>query len=143
MKKTTKIAFMVLVASMTGVLGQQLVHGEEIDIGGGLILNDQQVIFIIIIGAVAGLTRAFLGYEKSPNDFDRLLFAKTVIQMVLIAIPAALAYVLALPELNAVGYVFAFFTIAGISDFVRTGQKKTIPSNATEDEINRILNGGD
>jgi hypothetical protein len=139
MKKTTKVALMILVAVVTGIMGQQFVHGEDVNIGGGLVLNTDQVIFIIIIGGVAGLTRSFLGYEKSPNDFDGLLFAKTTIQMVLISIPAALAYVLALPELNAVGYVFAFFTIAGMSDYLRAGQRKTIPSNATEDEISRIL----
>jgi len=136
----TKHMIVLITASiLVGATSTQLSFGESIQITEGLILSGEQVAFIIGIGAFAGLVTAFLGYDKTPNDFDPLLFTKGVIQVILVSVPAAFGVALGMPSINAMGYVIIFFAVVGGRELANKAKQKSIPSNASEEEIQKIL----
>lgn len=136
---TKLIAILFVAAASFGALSTQIAFGQSVQIAEGLELSTNQVIYILIIGAFAGIIRAWQGYDKSPNDFDLLYFVNGVRDSILVSIPIAFAAALTLPELNPVGYVMIFFTVFGGASFAATQKKKSIPSNATPEEIEKIL----
>lgn len=139
MNKLRYILLLCVLAISLGVVGEQFVEAQTIEISDNISLDSTQVIYVVIIGSVAGVIRAWQGYDKSPNDFDTIHFITGVRDSVLISIPAAFATALTLPELNATMYVLLFFTIIGGTTFIHSARLKSIPSNATEEEIEEIL----
>jgi len=133
------LAVLIMVAASIGALSSQTAFGQSIQITEDLALSTDQVIFIIGIGALAGAIKAWQGYDKSPNDFDLLRFVNGIRDNVLISIPIAFGAALALPEIHAVGYVMIFFSVIGAASFAQKAREKSIPSNASEEEIAKIL----
>ena len=128
------IASFAIITSATN-----LAFGQSIQISEGITLSTDQVVFIIGIGALAGTIKAWQGYDKSPNNFDLLRFVNGVRDNILIAIPIAFGAALTMPELHAVGYVMIFFAVIGAAGFAQKSREKSIPSNASDEEIDRIL----
>ncbi len=133
------LAVLIMVAASIGALSTQTAFGQSIQITEDLALSTDQVIFVIIIGAVAGAIKAWQGYDKSPNDFDFLRFVNGIRDNILVSIPIAFGAALALPELHAVGYVMIFFSVIGAASFAQKARETSIPSNASEEEIAKIL----
>lgn len=122
-------------------MGQQIAFGQTIQIVEGLSFSTGEVAFIIGIGVVAGIIRAWQGYDKSPNDFDLLYFVASIRDAALIAIPVAFTAAMGFAEINALAYVLIFFSVWGATGAVNTARKQSIPSNASPDEIENILSG--
>lgn len=139
MIKTKFIIVFVIVALAVGMTSSQLSFGQEIQVTDNMTLSSDQVIFIIIIGAAAGTVKAWQGYDKSTKDFDALLFVNGIRDSILISIPAALGIALGMPSINAVGYVIVFFGVIGGTVIAQKAKKPSIPSNATPEQINKIL----
>jgi hypothetical protein len=72
-----------------------------------------------------------------------LKFVNGIRDNVLISIPIAFGAALALPNLHAVGYVMIFFSVIGAAGIAQKAKEKSIPSNASEEEIANILEGRD
>ena len=134
---------MIVAASAMGLASTQTAFGQSIQITEDLTLSTNQVITVIIIGALAGTLKAWQGYDKSPNDFDLLKFVNGIRDNILISIPIAFGAALALPDLHAVGYVMIFFSVMGAAGLAHKAKEKSIPSNASEEEIAKILEGRD
>jgi len=134
---------LVAIASLVGVAASQTAFGQTIQLNEELELSTDQVIFVIGIGSLAGVIRAWQGYDKSPNDFDWLRFVNGVRDSILISLPVAFGAALALPELHAVGYVMIFFAVVGGTTMAQSARKKSIPSNATPEEIQKVLDERD
>ncbi len=117
----------------------QIAHGQTLEIAEGLTLSTNQVVIIIGIGSLAGLVKAWQGYDKSPNDFDLLKFVNGVRDNILVSLPLALGAALAMPDLHAVGYVMIFFAVMGGAGLGKKIRQTSIPSNATDEEIEKIL----
>lgn len=132
------LAVLIIAGLAIGLSTNQYAEAQEIELVEGVELNTTQVIYIIIIGGVAGVIVAWQGYDKSPNDFDKILFINGVRDAVLASIPIALTTALTM-ELNAVGYVIVFFAAMGLGDRISKARKASIPSNATPEEIQAIL----
>ena len=94
---------------------------------------------MIGIGALAGGIKAWQGYDKSPNEFDFLKFVNGVRDNILVSIPIAFGAALALPEIHAVGYVMIFFSVIGAASFAQKARQTSIPSNASPEDIAKIL----
>ena len=139
MIKTKFIIVFVISALVVGMMSSQLSFGQEIQITENMTLSSDQVFFIIIIGAVAGTVKAWQGYDKSPKDFDAIRFVNGVRDSILISIPAAFGIALGMPSINAVGYVIVFFGVIGGTVIAQMAKKPSIPSNATPQQINKIL----
>jgi len=139
MQKYKAILLLLVAAFGLGFVGDQFVQAQTIEISEGISLNSSQVVYVIIVGSVAGVLRAWQGYDKSPNDFDVVIFIRNIRNAVLLAIPIALSSAIMLPELNLFGYVMLFFSVVGATDLFNRGQKPSIPTNATEEEIEKIL----
>lgn len=137
--KTKFLILMIVAASAMGLASTQTVFGQSLEIADGLELSTTQVGFVIGIGVLAGAIKAWQGYDKSPNDFDFLKFINGIRDNVLVSIPVAFGAALALPELHAVGYVMIFFTVIGAAGFVQKAREQSIPSNASQEEIDEIL----
>ena len=137
--KTKFYAVMLIAAIVIGATSTQTAFGQSLQITEGVELSTEQVVFVVIIGSIAGLVKSWQGYDKSPNNFDLLRFANGVRDNILISIPVALGTALTMPDMHAVGYVMLFFTVMGAAAFVQSARKKSIPSNASEEEIERIL----
>lgn len=136
----TKFAILFVVASLAiGTAATQSAFGQSIQITEDLALSTDQVIFVIGIGALAGAIKAWQGYDKSPNDFDLLKFVNGIRDNILVAIPIAFGAALALPEIHAVGYVMIFFAVIGGAGFAQKARQKSIPSNASPEDIAKIL----
>src|SRR5574338_1236126 len=134
------IAVLIGLTSMAGILGSTtpFAFAQDVTLSPGIELNTGQVINVIIIGGVAGLLVAYQGYSKSPNDFDSVRFVNGVLNAVLASIPLALATALT-TDLNAVGYVNVFFASAGLGGIISKARQTSISSNATDEEIQAIL----
>ena len=137
--KTKFLILFVVAASAMGVVSTQTAFGQSIQITEDLTLSTNQVITVIGIGALAGAIKAWQGYDKSPNDFDLLRFVNGIRDNVLVSIPIAFGAALAIPELHAVGYVMIFFSVIGAASFAQKAREKSIASNASEEEIAKIL----
>lgn len=142
MKTIKYVLLLVAVAILSGVAADQFVEAQTIEVTKDINLDTNQVIIVIIIGVVGGVVRAWQGYDKSPNDFDTLLFINGIRNAVLASIPIALASALT-TELNAFGYVMIFLGVVGTTNLASNTMKKSIPSNATPEEIQRILDERD
>lgn len=136
MLKTILVLFAVAIA--TGMLADQFVDASDVEVAPGVRLDTNQVIIVVVIGAVGGTVRALQGYTKSPNDFDWVLFANTIWKNIAVAVPFALASAV-MQDFTAFNLVTLFFAVVGTTEFIKTAQKRSIPSNATDDEIARIL----
>lgn len=136
--KKKLLAIMIIAALAIGLTTNQFAEAQDIVISEGIELNTTQVIYVIIIGSVGGVIVAWQGYDKSPNDFDKILFINGVRDAVLASVPIAIATALTI-ELNAVGYVLVFFATMGLGSRITTARKSSIPSNATDEEIQAIL----
>jgi len=137
--KTTFFAVMIVASIAIASAATNTAFGQTIAIAEGLELSSTQVIFVIGIGILAGTIRAWQGYDKSPNDFDLLTFANGIRDNVLVAIPIAFGAALTMPDLHAVGYVMIFFSVIGAVSLAHKTRETSIPSNATEEEIENIL----
>lgn len=136
----TKFAILFVVAALAiGTATTQTAFGQSIQITDNLALSTDQVIFVIGIGALAGAIKAWQGYDKSPNDFDLLKFVNGVRDNILVSIPIAFGAALALPEIHAVGYVMIFFAVIGGASFAQKARQTSIPSNASPEDIEKIL----
>jgi hypothetical protein len=136
---TKHFAVLIMIAASLGALSSQTAFGQSIQITEELTLSTDQVLFVIGIGALAGAIKAWQGYDKSPNEFDLLRFVNGIRDNILVSIPIAFGAALALPELHAVGYVMIFFSVIGAASFAQKARETSIPSNATPDEIAKIL----
>ena len=68
---TKHFAIVLLVAVVTiAASTNELAYGQSIQVTEGIEFTTEEVISIIIIGAFAGVIRAWQGYDKSPNEFD-------------------------------------------------------------------------
>lgn len=139
MNNRTNFLVLMVAAISLAAIGNQFVEAQSVVIAEGIELDTNQVIYVVIIGAIAGTVKAWQGYDKSPNDFDFVVFINGVRDSVLVAVPIAFTAALALPELNAVGYVMIFFAVIGGVSFGHKAKEKSIPSNASEEEIEKIL----
>lgn len=133
------VLLLVAIGISSGFLADQFAQAQEFELTPNVKLDTNQVIIVIIIGTVGGIVRAWQGYDKSPNDFDFVEFIRGVRQAVLISIPIALSSAIMM-ELNAYGYVVVFFAVIGGTQTLNTALRPSIPSNATEEEIEAILN---
>lgn len=70
---------------------------------------------IIIIGALGGITVAYLGWKKSPDGekFDGSKFVRPIIVAILISIPLALTASVGIVELNVVTMFMVFMASLG------------------------------
>lgn len=136
----TQFAILFVVAALAiGTASTQTAFGQSIQITEELSLSTDQVLFVIGIGALAGAIKAWQGYDKSPNDFDLLKFVNGVRDNILVSIPIAFGAALALPEIHAVGYVMIFFSVIGAASFAQKARQTSIPSNASPEDIAKIL----
>ena len=140
-----KLYFVVLIAAalIVGTASSQTAFGQNFQITEGVELSTNQVIFVIGIGSLAGVIRAWQGYDKSPKDFDLLKFVNGIRDNILIAIPIAFGTALTMPDISAVGYVMIFFSVIGVVSMVHKTQEKSIPSNASPEEIKKITDERD
>lgn len=136
-------AVLIIASFAIGITATNTAFGQEITITEDIGLSTTQVAFVVGIGALAGTIRAWQGYDKSPDDFDLLRFVNGIRDNILVAIPIAFGAALAMPELHAVGYVMIFFAVMGAAGFAHKAKQTSIPSNASNEEIERILNERD
>ena len=136
-------AVLIIASFAIGTTATNTAFGQEIAITEDVGLSTTQVVFVVGIGALAGTIRAWQGYDKSPDDFDLLRFVNGIRDNILVAIPIAFGAALAMPELHAIGYVMIFFAVIGAAGFAHKAKQTSISSNASDDEIERILNERD
>lgn len=127
-------------AVLAGCIGlTQIASAQSVEIADGIRLSTEQTIHIIIVGAIGGLVYSWMGYKNTPLDFDLVKFLNGWISNILIAVPYAIGIALTSPQLDLLEYVMIFFAIIGTTYTARQGFKKSIPSNATDEEIQSIL----
>lgn len=127
------------IASLVVFSMGQIANGQPIEIAEGLTLSGNQVVIIIGIGSLAGLVKAWQGYDKSPDNFDLLKFVNGVRDNILVSLPIAFSAAIVMPDLHAVGYVMIFFAVMGGAGLGKKIRQTSIPSNATDEEIEKIL----
>lgn len=102
-------------------------------------LNQQQLLIVIGISLGISLVRAYLGYEKTRQDFDFIHFIQTIKYYAVATIPviAALAaeQVAGGGEISILGLVLAAAGAGTLGEILRVGTKKTVLSNEVTPQI--------
>jgi len=127
--------FSVIAVAMVGM---NYSYGQSIS---GFEINTEQSAIVISLGIGAGILVAYQGYRTTPEDWDTLKFFDGVIKNTLASVPLAIGAAVTQTEINLFVYAMIFFAAMGISTQYSYSRKKTIPNNATEEEIEDILKG--
>lgn len=134
-----KILILCAVAVGVGSIGTQVSFAGETAIAPGVILSNDQVIVVIGIGAAVAIISALQGFEKSTSDWDGTKFLVGVKDTMLITIPFALATAVFNSQPMVYDYVMLFFAVWGASAAYRKSKDPTIPSTASDAQIQRLL----
>jgi len=95
-------------------------------------LTDEQTVQIIGVGILAALFRAYLGYSKSREDFDKIKFIDGFLTASVTTIPTALGAAYTNTSMNLFGLVLIFFATIGMGLTINEMRRKSIPSNTLE-----------
>lgn len=137
MRKIHILAILSIVA-LAGFVTSDFASAQEIEIVDGVEINGEQAITVVFIGIAAGFLVAYQGYRTTPEDFDTMKFFDGVIYAVIGAVPLAIGTAMTV-NLDVFGYVTIFFAAIGVGSQIKKARQRTIPSNATEEEIEDIL----
>ena len=137
MKKIHTFSLLSILA-LTGFVAFDSASAEPVEIIKGIGVNSNQAITIVVIGIVAGFLVAYQGYRTTPDNFDALKFFDGVIYAVIGSVPLAIGTAITV-ELDVFGYVTVFFAAIGIGSQIKQSRKTTIPTNATDEEIEAIM----
>lgn len=123
--KTLAILAFGIVASMAIIPSA---FAETLDMNG-ISVNTTQGLTVIVIGAFAGVTVAYLGYNKTKENWDTIKFIDSVIHAVLVSVPLAVACAMAQTNLGIFEYVTIFGSAMGYSWITKKVTQPTITSN--------------
>ena len=131
-RKVLRIASIVMIAAMIGLMANQYVlaeeHGEEAT-DPIVEFNTGQAATVIFLGIGAGTLAAYQGYRTTKADWDTLKFFDGLIMSVLGSVPLAITAAVINTQLDLFGYVLIFFAALGIGNQITKTRKTTIPSN--------------
>lgn len=124
MNRTSKIGAIFLVLALT-TFGINSVYADTLPVQ----LSQDQMILVIIIGAIGGLYMAWNGYRTAPENetFSILKFLDGVFKSALVSVPLAITASLSQTEMNIFAYVAIFGASVGYTWIISNAQKKTIP----------------
>jgi len=126
------ITALVLVSAI-GYLGISYAQEEEVVVTEPDIAITGNEIVIVIVGALGGLTSAYLGYRKNHTDtkaiFDFTKFFDRVILAIITSVGLAIGSATGLVELNLFTLYMVFVASLGTSELImemrnRNGSKK-------------------
>lgn len=137
MKKVHTFSLLCILA-LTCFVAFDHASAEPVEIIKGMEINSNQAITVVVIGIVAGFLVAYQGYRTTPDDFDALKFFDGVIYAVIGSVPLAIGTAVTV-QLDVFGYVTVFFAAIGIGSQIKQSRKTTIPTNATDEEIEAML----
>lgn len=139
MKRIYILGFLSIVA-LAGFVTLDSAFAEQTKLVQGVDINSDQAMTIVVIGIAAGLLVAYQGYRTTPEDFDKLKFFDGVIYAVIGSVPLAIGASLTV-NLDVFGYVTIFFAAIGVGSQIKKTRQKTIPTNATDEQIESMLGG--
>ena len=138
MTKNRLVMFGIFSLIAVAMIGVDQANAQSISMDG-FEINAEESAIVIGLGLGAGILVAYQGFRTTPEDFDGLKFLDGVIKNTLASVPLAIGAAVAQTELNVFVYAIIFFAAMGISTQYSYSRKKTIPNNATEEEIENIL----
>jgi hypothetical protein len=98
-------------------------------------LSQQQILVVVLVSLGISLIRAYMGYEKSKQDFDFIHYMQTVKYYAIATIPVIGALAIEQTqgggELSIINLVLAAAGAGTLGEILRVGVKKTILSNET------------
>ena len=113
----------------TLALGLNSVFAQE-EAQDEFVLDANQSIIVVLVGAFAGLLTAYQGYRTTKENWDTLKFFDGVIMAILGSVPLAIGSAITQTQLGVFEYVMIFFASLGIGVQIKYTRQPTVPSNA-------------
>ena len=114
-----------------GFIGIQTAYAQTIELVEGINLETDQVIVILVLGVLAGITRAFINKQTKPStsttgtdtpkaEPEKNQFFKNIITCVLATIPLGFTAAMSV-DINLFGYIVIFFASYGGGAAIQNG----------------------